>query len=121
MRASFLVLVSLFLICSTCIQAKSILGCATVGARSHHMNVLKIGKELTDRDHDFTMLVSSTDSISLDTVGARGFPGLRVVQFKGPQADLAPGTELWAASLTRDPKKVGLDCVPLWSPPWACL
>ena len=47
------------------------------------MNVLGIGKELVDRGHDFAMLVSSTDSISLDTIAARGFPGLRVVQFKG--------------------------------------
>lgn len=107
-RACVRVLLFLLLVCLTCIEASSILGCATVGARSHHMNVLRIGRELVGRGHNFTMLVSSTDAISLDTVGSRGFPGLHVVQFKGPQTELAPGTGRWAASLTRDPKEVGL-------------
>lgn len=82
LRACVRVLLFLLLVCLTCIEASSILGCATVGARSHHMNVLRIGRELVGRGHNFTMLVSSTDAISLDTVGSRGFPGLHVVQFK---------------------------------------
>lgn len=93
---------------STCVQAKSILGCAAVGAASHHMNMLRIGKELASRNHSFTLLVSSTDCFSLDIVGARRFADLTVIQFKGTQAELAPGTDAWAASLSRVTQQVYL-------------
>lgn len=90
---------------TVCTEAHSILGCAVVGARSHHMNVLKIGEQLVNQGHNFTMLVSSSDTISLDTVGARGFPGLNVIQFEGPVGEDAPGTEPWAANFSRDLKE----------------
>lgn len=100
------VVLLLLLQCVTvCTEAHSILGCAVVGARSHHMNVLKIGEQLVSQGHNFTMLVSSTDTISLDTVGARGFPGLNVIRFKGPLGSDAPGTDPWAASFSRDLKE----------------
>ena len=106
LRILFLLLAVVDSQSSTCVQARSILGCAPVGAASHHMNMLQIGKELAGRNHSFTLLVSSTDCFSLDIVRARRFANLNVIQFKGTQAELAPGTDAWAASLSRTTQEV---------------
>ena len=84
-------------------STSSILGVATIGARSRTMNVVRLGRELVECGHSFTMLISEHDVIGAQTVNARTFPGLNTVSFKGPEG---VGTEAWASSFTRDPQKV---------------
>ena len=73
------------------------------GGRSHHMNIVRIGQELAERGHNFSMLVSDKDDIGTETLSSKGFPGLQVHTFRGP---LHIGTEKWASELSRDPRLV---------------
>ncbi|KAL0043684.1 hypothetical protein WJX82_007403 [Trebouxia sp. C0006] len=73
-----------------------------MAALSHQLNILRIGQELAARGHNFSMLISSTDAISIDALKNRSFPGFQVVTFDGPQG---VGTEDWASSLSRDPQE----------------
>ena len=102
----WLLLLVLLLAVSTSTVAKAILGCAFTGAQSHHMSILRIGRELSARGHSFTMLLSSTDAVSIKTVNASAYSGLQIVTFAGPSGVLAPGTEEWAAAFSRDTSKV---------------
>jgi hypothetical protein len=83
--------------------ADSILGFAVMAGLSHQLNILRIGQELAVRGHNFSMLLSSTDAISIDALRKKSFPGLDVVTFEGP---VHVGTEAWASSLSRDPQEV---------------
>jgi len=83
--------------------AESILGFAVMAGLSHQLNILRIGQELAVRGHNFSMLLSSTDTISIDAIKKGSFPGLDVVTFGGP---VHVGTEAWASSLSRDPQEV---------------
>ena len=84
-------------------NASKILGVATIGARSHTMNLVRIGRELAERGHTFSMLISQFDSIGAETLDARTFSGLHVITFHGPPGI---GTEAWASNFSRDPQKV---------------
>jgi len=83
--------------------ADSILGVAVMAGLSHQLNILRIGQELAMRGHNSSMLLSSTDAISIDALSKRSVPGLDVVTFEGP---VHVGTEVWASSLSRDPQEV---------------
>ena len=61
------------------------------GGRSHYMNILKIGQELISRGLKFSVLVSTSDTVTYETLAA--IPGLKVYTFDGPP-DI--GTERWA-------------------------
>lgn len=84
-------------------KASNILGFAMAGGRSHHMNIVRIGQELAERGHNFSMLVSDKDDIGTETLSSKGFLGLQVHTFRGP---LHIGTEKWASELSRDPRLV---------------
>lgn len=86
---------------SPCGRAASILSVGAVGASSHHMNLIRVGKELCKRGHTFTVLVSDTDTKSRRVLQQRAFPGLHVITFRGPPGI---GSEDWAASMSRDPQ-----------------
>ena len=88
--------------------ADSVLGFAVMAGLSHQLNILRIGQELAARGHNFSMLLSSTDSIGVDAVNKRSFPGLQLVSFDGPQG---VGTEEWASGLSRDPQEVQHSCL----------
>ena len=103
----WLFLLVLLLAKSASTVAEAILGCAFTGAQSHYMSILSISRELSARGHSFTMLLSSTDKISLNTVNASAFPALRIIEFAGPSGVLAPGSDEWAAAFSRDTSKVG--------------
>lgn len=83
--------------------ADSILGVTVMAGLSHQLNILRIGQELAVRGHNFSVLLSSTDAISIDALKKRSFPGLDVVTFEGP---VHVGTEAWASSLSRDSQEV---------------
>ena len=97
---SFAVLTSL----QSCSCSSSILGLAPIGARSHLMNVLRVGQELVERGHSFALVHSTSDVINEETIMTRSFPGLQVYRFNGPP-DI--GTREWAADSSRDPQEVG--------------
>ena len=86
-----------------CVDSGSILGFAVMAGVSHQLNVLKIGHELANRGHNFSILLSSTDAIGISTVTTNAFPGLGILTFEGP---IGVGTEEWASGLSRDPQKV---------------
>ena len=65
--------------------------------------LVRVGKELARRGHNFTVLVSDQDSISRRVLKTRGFPGLEVVTFAGPPG---VGSDAWAAEMSRDPQEV---------------
>ena len=67
------------------------------------MNLVRIGRELAERGHTFSMLISQFDSIGAETLDARTFSGLHVITFDGPPGI---GTEAWASNFSRDPQKV---------------
>ena len=89
--------------CAMLCDASKILGVATIGARSHTMNLVRIGHELAERGHNVTMLISQFDTIGAETLDARTFSGLHVIMFDGPPGI---GTEAWASNFSRDPQKV---------------
>lgn len=67
-------------------SASSVLGVGRVGGRSHHLILLRIGQELIDRGHTFTLLISVHDHDKLppsmlDTEQAKG---VKFVTFTGP-------------------------------------
>lgn len=85
------------------VGASSILGFGLVGGRSHQLTILRIGRELIDRGHSFTLLTSVHEKLSpsmLDRVGARN---VRIMTFDGPPG---LGTEGWLRNLSRDPSQV---------------
>lgn len=69
------------------------------------MNMVKLAKELNERGHSVSMLLSSYDEIAQNVYATRGFVGLNQVRFAG-----APGmgTEAWASKLSRDSAEVFL-------------
>lgn len=79
----------------------SILGFSMVGTSSHQMLLLKIGQELVNRGHTFSLLVTTYDTMSLQVVS--GVSNIQVLMFQGP---LYAGTEEWAARLPQDPQEV---------------
>ena len=92
------------------IHAASILCVGSPAARSHYMNLLRVGQELQSRNHSFTVLVSSEDLSNQGVVKTRGFPGLKVKQYAGPPG---VGTEEWGSKLTQDPIKVPAESMTL--------
>ena len=102
----------IFALLTTCVMlgdASKILGVATIGARSHTMNLVRIGRELAERGHMLTMLISQFDTIGAETLDARTFSGLRVITFDGPPGI---GTEAWASNFSRDPQTVDDAVIP---------
>ena len=87
----------------TLVRASKVLVFTMPGMRSHHMNMVKLAKELADRGHTVSMLVSCYDEIGQNVYATRGFAGLDEIRFAG-----APemGTEDWASKLSRDSAKV---------------
>lgn len=65
--------------------------------------MLRIGQELAARGHQFTLLVSSLESLSIQNLGSKSFAGLEVVAFDGPPG---VGTSEWYEQLSRDLKTV---------------
>lgn len=88
-------------------RASKVLVFTMPGMRSHHMNMVKLAHELSNRGHTVSMLVSSYDEIGQDVYVTRGFAGLDEIKFAG-----APGlgTEAWASKLSRDSAEVCSDC-----------
>ena len=86
-------------------HAASILCIPLPGARSHQMNLLRVGQELSERGHDFTFLLSEYDTIGQGIVESRRFPGLKVIKFDGPPG---MGSAEWERDLPRDPFQVSV-------------
>lgn len=63
----------------------------------------RVGQELVDRGHTFSVLISSADKISQQTFETRKVPGMQALTFRGNEG---VGTSEWAANLSRDPFKV---------------
>lgn len=63
-----------FLVPTVC--AESILGFAVMAGLSHQLNIFRIGQELAVRGHNFSMLLSSADTISIDAIKKGLFLGL---------------------------------------------
>ena len=95
-----LLIVALLIELTRSATAASIISISLPGARSHQMNVLRIGRELSERGHEFTVLVSRVDTILQDLLRSRSFPALRVIEYDGPPG---VGTEAWGLNLSRDP------------------
>lgn len=101
----FLVLFCLLALALTTsnVHATSILAFAAVGARSHQFCVLRVGQALAARRHNFTLLISDQDDLSLHKLGSKAFDGLNIVAFHGPPFI---GTDEWIQQLSRDLKEV---------------
>ena len=99
----FLVLLAACLLLISDVKAVSVLGFALIGGRSHQHCVLRIGQELAARGHNFTLLVSDKENLTVEKLGSKAFPGLIVVQFAGPPG---LGSFEWFQALSRDTKKV---------------
>ena len=82
-------------------RAKSIVGFAAPGATSHIAAFATIGVELVRRGHNFTLLLSSEDTLGQARV-ARGFESIDLLSFSGAAG---VGSEGWLRGFTRDPKK----------------
>ena len=63
----------------------------------------RVGHELVNRGHNFTVLISSSDDISQQTFNSRNTPGMQVLTFQGTAG---VGTLEWASNLSRDPVQV---------------
>ena len=85
------------------VHATSVLAFAAVGARSHQFCVLRIGQALAARGHNFTLLISDQDDLTVDKLGSKAFHGLDIVAFRGPPFI---GTDAWIQQLSRDLKEV---------------
>ena len=66
------------------VECKRFLGIAAIGSRSHQLCMLRIGQQLASRGHQFTFLGNDQENMGLKHLGAKGFPGLEVVEFAGP-------------------------------------
>ena len=101
-RCKCILLPLLLMLSLRCVSAASILSISSPGARSHQMNLLRIGRELAQRGHAFDVLISRDDVIlqSLLKSRLRWFDGLTVIKYDGPPGI---GTEAWGSSLSRDP------------------
>ena len=86
------------------LEAASILGFAIVGGTSHQASLARIGLELVDRGHNFTLLLSSEDVLSHTRLAYGPFRSLTVLNFSGPAG---VGTQEWRARMPRDPTKAG--------------
>ncbi len=73
------------------------------GATSHHATFAKLGLELVERGHDFTLLLSSGDTLGQDRLARPPFNELRQVKFAGPEGT---GTSDSLSDLDRNPAKV---------------
>ena len=67
-------------------SASSILGFGRVGGRSHHLVILRIGQELIDRGHTFTLLISEQDHEKLfpSLLDGAETKAVNIVTFAGP-------------------------------------
>lgn len=101
-HCSYVLLHLLLMLSLRCASAASILSISSPGARSHQMNLLRIGRELHARGHGFDVLVSRDDVILQGLLKSRlrWFDGLKVIKYDGPPGI---GTEAWGSSLSRDP------------------
>ena len=97
-----LTIVVIICVGSASTKASSILGFALVGGQGHQLPMLRMGRELASRGHNFTMLLSSADEISRTLLQSKAFPGLEIVSFVGPPH---LGTRQWFEGLPRDPQK----------------
>ena len=99
------------------VDASKVLVFTMPGMRSHHMNMVKLAKQLNERGHSVSMLVSSYDEIGQNVYATRGFTGLNEIRFAG-----APGmgTEAWASKLSRDSAEVSLPLMQRCSNLFAC-
>ena len=79
-------------------RAASILGFSLVGSTSHQAPLGRIGLELTQRGHKFTVLLSSQDELSHSRLAYDPFGGLNVLNFSGPARN---GTQQWRAGIPR--------------------
>ena len=48
--------------------AESMFGFAVIAGLSYQLNILRIGQDLAVRGHNFSMLLSSADTISIDAI-----------------------------------------------------
>lgn len=92
--------VALLVVLTRTATAASILSISSPGARSHQMNLLRIGRELSERGHTFTVLVSRVDTILQDLLRSRSFSNLKIIEYRGPRG---VGTEAWGLNLSRSP------------------
>lgn len=100
-----LVLVSLILFGSfVTSRSASILGFSIVGGTSHQAAIARIGLELVERGHNFSLLLSSEDELSHSRLAHNPFGALNVLNFSGPPGI---GTQEWRAQIPRDPTKAG--------------
>lgn len=67
-------------------SASSVLGFGRVGGRSHHLVLLRIGQELIDRGHTFTLLISVHDHEKLfpSMLDRAEVKAVNIVTFAGP-------------------------------------
>ena len=85
------------------VAAVNILGFSVPGARSHQFPVLRVGQELAERGHNFTLLVSSEEALDKQRLGKRAFDGLHMATFQGPEGI---GTQEWFVNQPRDVAEV---------------
>ena len=88
--------------CFTASSAKSVLGFPVTGGASHHATFARLGLELTERGHDFAILLSSGDTLGQARLSQPPFNKLRQIRFSGP---VGVGTNEWLNDLDRDPSK----------------
>lgn len=102
-RRFLLVVISLRLTMISLTEASSILGFGLIGGRSYQLTILRIGREMSDRGHNFTLLTSVHEKLSPSMLDRAGAKDVHMVTFDGP-ADL--GTEEWLNQLHRDRSQV---------------
>lgn len=80
-RLTIASLLAVLLISLPDVHASSILAFSVTTAASHHLQVIRIGQELIERGHNFTLLISSAEVNRhiLDTAQARG---CHIVEFR---------------------------------------
>lgn len=97
-----LTIVFALFVASATAEASSVLGFALVGGQGHQLPMLRLGRELSSRGHNFTMLLSTADEISRTLLQSQAFAGLNIISFDGPPY---LGTRQWFEGLPRDPQK----------------
>lgn len=74
-------LLAVLLLSPPAVHASSILAFAVTSAASHHLQLIKIGQELVNRGHNFTLLISSAE-MNRHIFDEAQLHGLRILEFR---------------------------------------
>ena len=74
-------LLAVLLLSPPAVHASSILAFAVTSAASHHLQLIKIGRELVNRGHNFTLLISSAE-MNRHIFDEAQLHGLRILEFR---------------------------------------